>query len=449
MGLIVPNIRRFSRTIRRMPGNMLTNIFRSRLFLFLIILVLMGILVFQYLPSSNGLNLVVEHPTIKRLPASLNLSRNVNLYKDELAKEDAHNLTVNVDLADQTISPMRYIVTESLDTCNKKVDVSFLKVHKAGSTTVMNIFIRFALSHKLNLVLPAKSSGFGFNYLGYGKTVSKENIVPLPKTEDHYNILCNHVVYNKNAFRSILPNDTVYVGILREPVSHFSSAGFYYGFVKALNDASVKISDFLSNPKKYNFGTYYVNNRMSFDLGIPTDRFHDNQFVDDYIQELDNDYSLMMIMEHFHESLVLLRRTLCWSTKDILYVPLNSRGQKTEFDLNEKDLENLRKWNSADFKLYNHFYNVFQRKIESQGDDFIQEVQSFKAIQESVKLYCLIERKKRGKGSDPFLTIEETNWSDGFLVTDEDCDLMIEHELNTMKRLIDQAWVKYKASLDG
>lgn len=401
----------------------------------------------------SGLNIVVEPHPVKRMPKLLNQSGNNILYKDELVlRDNPGKSSINVELQHhnsphKTENPM----LDKNIKCRKKFDVSFLKVHKAGSTTVMNIFLRFAINNNLNIVLPSKSSGFGFNYLGYGETVSRKRIVPLPNNESNYNILCNHVVYNKNAFRSILPNDTVYVGIIREPVSHFTSASSYYGFYKAVRDRLAGVipvgsimSKFLSNPGEVQIQTYFVYNRMSFDLGVPKSQFNNETFVDQYIEELTADYELMMIMEHFHESLVLLKRILCWDTKDILYVPLNSRSNKAEFTLNEVDLENLRKWNNADFKLYDHFYSVFKRKVESLGHDFLDEVESFKLIQDKVKSFCLL---RASANREPYLSIEQTKWSDSFFVTESDCDLMTEPELKTMKRLIDQAWVNYRNSV--
>jgi len=329
--------------------------------------------------------------------------------------------------------------------CRKQQNVSFLKVHKAGSTTVMNIFLRFAISHQLNIVLPNKSSGFGFNYLGYGKTVARDAIVPLPGNET-YNILCNHVVYNKSAFREILPDDTVYVGIIREPVSHFRSASIYYGFYQNIRsmipNAEHPMSEFLKDPSSFNVAAYYVQNRMSFDFGVPKPQFYNDTFVDEYISELDMDYSLVMIMERFSESLVLLRRVLCWTTKDILFVPLNSQSHKTDFSLDEEDLKHLSQYNRADFKLYSHFNKKFDLLVNSLGQDLQDEVVSFTSIKNNVKDVCS-RTNFHADGNVVVLHVKATRWSDSFDVTVRDCQLMTEAELPMMSRLIKNAWERY------
>ena len=338
--------------------------------------------------------------------------------------------------------------------CMKQFNVSFLKVHKAGSTTVMNIFLRFAIQHGLNIVLPRKSSGFGFNYLGYGKTVERNNIVPLPVNET-YNILCNHVVYNKAAFRSIMPNDTKYVGILREPVSHFKSAVAYFGFynallkysqTKKLNITGSVLTEFLNHPEKFQMGgIYYVHNKMSYDLGLPSEKFTDENFIQSYIKELNKDYELMLLMEQFEESLVLMKRLLCWDIKDILYVPLNVRRAKQEMPFTDEDRARLKIWNKADFELYDLFKREFNAKLVAQGDDFDAEVQLYKDVRKQVENYCY-KLKNSPIDTPPIYFIKKSKFYDAFQVTKGDCKLMMEPELSMMKRLIEEAWTTYNSS---
>jgi hypothetical protein len=98
------------------------------------------------------------------------------------------------------------------------MNVAFLKVHKAGSTTVQNMFLRFAKRNELNVILPRP-----FNYLGFDETINMQNVYPPPKNEN-YNILCNHVIYNKAAFYKLMPRDTVFTAIVRNPITHILSA---------------------------------------------------------------------------------------------------------------------------------------------------------------------------------------------------------------------------------
>ncbi|KAL3881017.1 hypothetical protein ACJMK2_033217 [Sinanodonta woodiana] len=336
------------------------------------------------------------------------------------------------------------------DSCIKHNHVAFLKVHKAGSTTVMDIFLRYAIQHKLNIVLPKRSTGFGFNYLGYEETLLKENLVPLLSNQT-YDILCNHVIYNRTAFQTILPTDTKYVTILREPTRHFISGGIYYYFFDELckiyniTNLSKAVSTFLNNPSALNMPTNYFHNKMSFDLGLPLSQFDNITYIDNYIRELDNDFALVMTLEYFDESLVLMKRLLCWDLQDIIYLPLNSIGAVKYPTLTFEDENNLRKFNKADFQLYEYFLNIFWKKIQAEGPLFFQEVKHFKLIQQKTMHYC--NNSLQSAKSYPPLTVPNSAWNKEFFITQSDCKFMSQDELNLMHDLIEEAWGRYNQSL--
>lgn len=336
--------------------------------------------------------------------------------------------------------------------CSKKTNVAFLKVHKAGSTTVMNIFIRFALRNDLNLVLPRRNNGSGFNYLGYGKTIDRSNIIPLPGNET-YNILCNHVVYNKEAFDSVMPSDSAYVAIMREPRSHFISAASYYGFIPVLkkvfpelknSSAGILLDRFLREFSRRrnvsNHGLSYVNNRQSFDFGVPATMFRNKLVISTYIQKLDKEFPLVMIMEYFDESLVLMKRLLCWDLQEILYVPLNiNKGKKKNpVQLPESSEKFLHYFDYADFQMYDYFQKRFKDQVKLQGPDFQDEVNTFKDIKDLVTKFC--QSKPLPNRS---LNVEASKWNSKFDLTSEDCKEMMLPELHIMRMLIDSANARY------
>jgi galactosylceramide sulfotransferase len=332
---------------------------------------------------------------------------------------------------------------------NATHNVAFLKVHKAGSTTAMNIFLRFAIDKELNIALPNRSKGYGFNYLGYGDTVRRKNLVPLPPGES-YNILCNHVIYNRNAFRDIMPNDTVYVAILREPTNHFISASQYYGFYKTLEKLagngsytpSKLIGAFLRSPKEYKkkLNSVYVHNRMLYDFGLSQSHWDSTVLVHNYIQQLGKDFKLVMLMEYFDESLVLMRRFLNWNMKDILYIPRNvlKTGEKISIDPEVIDL--LKHWNTADYKLYKHFQQKFWTQVSQEGPEFFLEVQQFKLINKQTKDFC-IDLKRTASHKVPTLrwTVRSSQWNEEFTITSHDCQIMLMDELPMLQWLITEA----------
>ena len=83
---------------------------------------------------------------------------------------------------------------------------------------------RFALRRKLNLVtfdniFPFPDPSF-FRYM-------LDNHPSLHKLS-HFDIAADHMIYNRKEFQQVMPNDTVYISSLREPVAQFKSAVNYF-----------------------------------------------------------------------------------------------------------------------------------------------------------------------------------------------------------------------------
>jgi len=311
------------------------------------------------------------------------------------------------------------------------------------------MFYRFASKYSLNLVLPKSNKG-NFNYLGYGTTLNSKELVPLIAGES-YNILCNHVVYNRQAFRSIMPSDTMYVGILREPVAHFMSAFSYYGVGSIMREQTkhLPLSEinlmkaFLQNPYKHHTSEiiYYLNNKMSFDFGLDEKDYGNSAAISEFISRLDEDFILVFILEYLDESLVLLKRILCWEMQDILYLSVNvrfSRGSQRNKSakLNKKDIENLQNYNKADFLLYDFFKKRLLFQIQGADIDFQSELNQFRKIQSQVYVFCKKWRKRN-------LIIFESKWNPMFTISPVDCLNMMRDELNLVKENIDKANEKY------
>ncbi|EDO27713.1 predicted protein, partial [Nematostella vectensis] len=137
-----------------------------------------------------------------------------------------------------------------------------------------------------------------------------------------------HARYNRATLTSFMPNDTVYVTILRDPVTQFESTFSYMKFSELLgiSNESDALETFLEKPKEIlvdyvltkdlrvnSHRLKLIRNGMFFDLGLESKDFENKTRIADSIKDLESQFDLIMLLEHFDESLVLLRRLLCGS----------------------------------------------------------------------------------------------------------------------------------------
>ena len=132
-----------------------------------------------------------------------------------------------------------------------------------------------------------------------------------------------------------------------------------------------------------------VRNPLLYDLGLSFKYYQNLTAVNEYIQFLDKQFDLVMIMDYFDESLVLMKRLLCWHMEDILYLKLNERQDKEKNTVLTDDVrENVKRWNKADVLLYEYFNKSFWKKIENEGEDFYKELTIFRERKSDIKRAC-------------------------------------------------------------
>ncbi|GFR87101.1 galactose-3-O-sulfotransferase 3 [Elysia marginata] len=341
-------------------------------------------------------------------------------------------------------------VTQEMRTCTPVVNIAFVKTHKAGSSTIANILQRFGISRNLSFALPnTKYRSYGYNYISRaGDVLTPSRLLPL-KDGSHqgYNILTNHAIYNRTAFRLFMPRDTHYISILREPFSQFVSAFEYYGAKsmfskrdKSILTAENPISSYLQNPYKFERTLHYfsyVKNKQAEDLGLGWNEYFMPAKLTHYLQTLNDDFTLVMIMEFFDESLLLLKRKLCWDLKDILYIPKNTNKHKPKRNFTETDHKRHEKLSHLDYKLYSFFLKSFKAELQNQGRDFFEELGYFRNILKKVHHSCTT--------NTAFYTAE-TRWHEAFHLDKVDCRLMLINELSGFDLLLERAGVLDRSS---
>ncbi|XP_062575931.1 galactose-3-O-sulfotransferase 2-like [Saccostrea cucullata] len=315
--------------------------------------------------------------------------------------------------------------------------VAFLKVHKTGSSTVTSIIQRFGWARQLNFILPATSP----NLFSQNESITTNNILHIDKDET-YDILCNHVIYNKQAFQKYLPPDTVYIGIVRDPFDQFVSSVYYYKYrwsVPYLARLPIRypIKYLLENPNQYepkNYQNSFTKSRMSVDFGLPEELFHttDKNKILPYLRKLHSEFKLVMIKEYFDESLILLRRILNWNMKDILYIIKNSSKYVPLRSYRDRYLHKQHSF--LDYCLYNFFVRIFWKRVRQQGEDFHAEVSYFRQLRSAVEDFCSEVVKKSALPVQVF-EAKENEFHSYIVINKEECVLLSMDEVEFSNKL--------------
>ncbi|XP_072027109.1 galactose-3-O-sulfotransferase 2-like isoform X2 [Amphiura filiformis] len=287
-------------------------------------------------------------------------------------------------------------------TYNPITKIVYIKTHKTGSTTVASIFQRFGYHRNLSFALPKTSHIFNNNNL-----FSRKFITPWPakfaKSHPHYDMLVNHAIYNRPELDRVIPNAT-YVTILRDPVPQLESAFGYFEMAKGmgLSKKQEPFEIFMNNPlhyyttKDYNMKTRSRNGQL-FDLGFDPKLANDTKAIRAKIDTIDKEFDLVMITEYFDESLILLKKLLCWSFDDILYISNGIRSQSHRNTITDDLKKKIRLWNAGDVLLYNHFNETFWRKVKEYGSDFKTDLEKFRLLDTEVFNKCIDKDKVNTK----------------------------------------------------
>lgn len=322
--------------------------------------------------------------------------------------------------------------------CVKKTNLVYVKMIKCASSTIAAILRRFGLVHNLTFVLPLQKH----IYIGWPYEIDDTLYRPLKTAA--FNILCEHAIYNRTTLNRIMPSDTIYITSLREPFSQFKSMLNYYNVFNISGIKSGDIfSEYLNNMDKYEAiykshkasptrycipdGFSMTHNLMSYNLGYPTgflpgtnDMSDDLEFAKEWIKRLDAELNLVLITKYFHESMVMLRRLMCWTLSDILSSASNKLQYSYRNQANENQEATYREWSKVDYLLYNHFNATFWRRLRSEKEEFWKEVEHFRRINEAVFKFC------HTPDEGITLTIPKSEWYEKLTISAPFCRLLSE-----------------------
>ncbi|XP_063296995.1 galactose-3-O-sulfotransferase 2-like [Pelobates fuscus] len=255
----------------------------------------------------------------------------------------------------------------SRDTCSckERTHIFFLKTHKTASSTVMNMLFRFGDTRNLTFAFPKNGH---FSYPSYFNSKFVDGFSKESKQEFH--IMCHHMRFQLSEVENVMPNDTFYFTILRNPVTQMESS-FSYNKNQEVFQKSESLEDFLNNTSKYYrsnmSSSYYAKNYIAFDLGFDNNGRESEKHYKLLCQTVEIMFDLVLIVEYFDESLILLKNALCWTFDDVLSIPINSRSNSSKHSLSEKAQEKIKNWSQLDWHMYVYFNKSFWDQVEKFG----------------------------------------------------------------------------------
>jgi len=288
--------------------------------------------------------------------------------------------------------------------CKKPLqNIAFIKTHFTGSDVITNILNRYGDLNNLNVALP--SDGLSTFYWPMRFQWKYIDITLLNGSLP--NIISNHARYNNDVMDNILNPGSVYITILRDPVTQlettFNNLGF--GGLLQVTNTSDQLYKFLEDPKYYIRGVIrrkrfkdtlnLIKNAQFFDLGLPTTEYHRRNIIKATIQELYEKFTVVLIYEYLDESLLLMKRKFCWQLDDILYLKFHytSNNIWNRQNSSEELRNKIHHWNEADYALYRFFNKTLWEEIKYEGDSFWKELKSFKQKLKEMNSDCLGSKK--------------------------------------------------------
>ena len=232
-----------------------------------------------------------------------------------------------------------------------------------------------------------------------------------------FNIICNHMRFQIDEVQTVMPKNSLFVSILREPGELFESSFHYFyelvpSFQKVAQNHPESTETWLNNtdrffnPKSRSVFWFFAKNHMMYDFGHDP-IMEDDKKIADAIKAIDRTFDFIMISNYMDESLVLLADMLCWPLADVSSVVLNQRTLQKQTKARKKRIrEKVREWNKADSALFDYFNKSLWKKIESFGAQKMQEeVKKLQEINQDLKEKCV-----DSNGTKFYSDLKNTPW---------------------------------------
>jgi len=233
----------------------------------------------------------------------------------------------------------------------------YLKTHKTGSDTVLNLIYHLGDRRNLSFMMPQPKNNV-WN-LGYKEAFPGEAAALRYGPPKHqFDIICHHAVLNITSMFSYLKPNPYFFTSVRDPTEQMISTYNYW---------QGKYSDWDDYLRKLeNDDDLSVRNNQAFDLGWyefvggSTHFDHNQTKISEWLTTLDKHLNSTIILEYFDQGLALFRQKIHIDMEELAYVKLNAREEKVYPTKDQR--QRLERLALVDRALYAHLNQSFWRE---------------------------------------------------------------------------------------
>ena len=314
--------------------------------------------------------------------------------------------------------------------CNSpNYKIGFIKTHKCGSDSLSGLFFRIADEYNLEVMLNKVPDDWN---LAWPLEASEEMFMKSRKKSGRFDMQILHQMFYPKLWNELLEPGYNLIGVVRYPLLHFKSVFGYFGIGKRLVselglDNATVFDEFLTNPAKYknHFDinknhTILWRNPLLFDFNFR----HSGLSLTRYIKFVKEKFAIVLIADYMDESLLLLKRKLCWKMKDILMITKNRslKSSLAHFSRESESFERrdqlYRRWSSMDYEFYDSMREKLLEDI-SKETFFQEELTIYRKLNKLVTSHCFQETRKFNT-----LRINATAFSEEIIIDFEFCTRM-------------------------
>jgi hypothetical protein len=274
--------------------------------------------------------------------------------------------------------------------CVKPEGYVFLKKHKTASTTFKSILVNVSK----NLTLDGEHRWLGPQGGCYPAPFGP-TCWPYSEKGSHYEKIQGisyHFRWNLDYMPKLLENNRENIRTIttiRDPLDTFRSVFNYFydskrkgprdncditcfgePFWSMTQSYNLTIGEFLDQlDENYSDDLPYAfraKNIQAYEMGMELKKMNDAKYVRKSLIEMDQQFDLVILTEHFWESIVLLSHLMCVEYSTLYRAYANKKDYEVS-QLTPNQLATFEKYNKVDIELYNFFNASLHEKIDAFG----------------------------------------------------------------------------------